>query len=235
MNHEWDDQDRAPLIGRLGLLGSCLSVITYASPLSAVVSSHIISLIEGQDNFYTSKTRYHHRPPPTVPCYAGLIAACLRSTAVHPTDMFQGDVISKKSTASMNFSLSLAYFLVGLEWAVYGKFLGDNFIFVSISFQLMVSASRHLIFWQLLEVALTAFMVYFCCIYLYTVVYTRLYCILYIVELDLIATIRLLYRNYAHYALCRSCLLICGIAIVRLLSVLFHDDFEENANISVAI
>ena len=33
----------------------------------------------------------------------------------------------------------------------------------------------------------------------------------------------------------RSCLLICGIAIVRSLFFLFPAKFEENANISVAI
>ena len=43
------------------------------------------------------------------------------------------------------------------------------------------------------------------------------------------------YRNYAHYTLYRSCLPIYGIAIVRLLSILFLDGFEGNANISVAI
>ena len=43
------------------------------------------------------------------------------------------------------------------------------------------------------------------------------------------------YRNYTHNALDRSCLLIYGIAIIRSLSFLFLDDFEGNANISVAI
>ena len=41
-------------------------------------------------------------------------------------------------------------------------------------------------------------------------------------------------RN-SHYRSYRSCLPIYGIAIVRSLSFLFIDDFEENANISVAI
>ena len=43
------------------------------------------------------------------------------------------------------------------------------------------------------------------------------------------------YRNYTHYSLHRSCLLISRIAIVRSLSFLFLDDFEGNADISVAI
>ena len=43
------------------------------------------------------------------------------------------------------------------------------------------------------------------------------------------------YRNYAYYTLHRSCLPIYGITIVKLLSFLFLDDFEGNANISVAI
>ena len=42
-----------------------------------------------------------------------------------------------------------------------------------------------------------------------------------------IAIIRLLYMKYAHYALFRSCLLICGITIVRSLSFLFLDEFEK--------
>ena len=40
------------------------------------------------------------------------------------------------------------------------------------------------------------------------------------------------YRNYTHFTLCRSCLPIYRIAIARSLS---FDDFEGNANISVAI
>ena len=43
----------------------------------------------------------------------------------------QGTVITNKNTASMNFALSVANFIVGLEWAVYGKFLGDNYVMVS--------------------------------------------------------------------------------------------------------
>ena len=43
------------------------------------------------------------------------------------------------------------------------------------------------------------------------------------------------YRNDSHYNLYRSCLLIYGITIVRLLSVWFLDEFEENGNTSVAI
>ena len=39
--------------------------------------------------------------------------------------------------------------------------------------------------------------------------------------------------NYTRYTLHRSCLPIYGTAIVRLLSFLFLDDFEGNANISV--
>ena len=49
----------------------------------------------------------------------------------------------------------------------------------------------------------------------------------------IITTIR--YRNYGHYPLYRSCLPIFGIAIIRSLSFLFLEEFEENANISVAI
>ena len=41
------------------------------------------------------------------------------------------------------------------------------------------------------------------------------------------------YRNYTYYTLYRSCLLIHGIAIIVL--ILFLDDCEGNANISVAI
>ena len=51
----------------------------------------------------------------------------------------------------------------------------------------------------------------------------------------MIAIVRICYRNYPHYKLYRSCLLIYGIAIIRLLSFLFLDDFNGNANISVAI
>ena len=51
----------------------------------------------------------------------------------------------------------------------------------------------------------------------------------------MIAIIGIRYRNYAHYNLYRSCLLIYGITDVRSLSFLFLDDFERNANISVAI
>ena len=51
----------------------------------------------------------------------------------------------------------------------------------------------------------------------------------------MIVIVRIRYRNYAHYTLYRSCLLLYGITIVRLLSFLFPDDFEGNANISVAI
>ena len=43
------------------------------------------------------------------------------------------------------------------------------------------------------------------------------------------------YRYYTHYTVYRSCLLTYEIAIVTSLSLLFIDDFEENANISVAI
>ena len=43
------------------------------------------------------------------------------------------------------------------------------------------------------------------------------------------------YRNYVYYTLYRSCLLIYAVAIVRLLSFLFIDDFEGDANIYVAI
>ena len=51
----------------------------------------------------------------------------------------------------------------------------------------------------------------------------------------MIAIVGICYRNYAHYTLYRSCLPINGIAVVRLLSFLFLDDFEGNTNISVAI
>ena len=51
----------------------------------------------------------------------------------------------------------------------------------------------------------------------------------------MIAIIGIRYRNYAHYTLYWSCLLIYGIAIIRSLSFLFLDGFEGNANISVAI
>ena len=51
----------------------------------------------------------------------------------------------------------------------------------------------------------------------------------------MIAIIGIHYRNCTHYTLYRSCLPIYGIAIIQSLSYLFIDDFEENANISVAI
>ena len=51
----------------------------------------------------------------------------------------------------------------------------------------------------------------------------------------MIAIIGICYRNYTHHTLYRSCLLIYGIAIIRLLSFLVLDDFEGNANISIAI
>ena len=50
----------------------------------------------------------------------------------------------------------------------------------------------------------------------------------------MIAIVGSRYRNCAHYTLYRSCLLIYGIAMVGLLSFLFLDDFEGNANFSVA-
>ena len=46
----------------------------------------------------------------------------------------------------------------------------------------------------------------------------------------MIAIVGIRYRNYAQYTVYRSCLPIYGIAIV-----IFLDDFEGNANISVAI
>ena len=42
-------------------------------------------------------------------------------------------------------------------------------------------------------------------------------------------------QNYNHYSCQRSCLPICGVAIVRLLSCLFLEEFEGNAHIYVAI
>ena len=51
----------------------------------------------------------------------------------------------------------------------------------------------------------------------------------------IIAIVGILYRKYAYYTLYRSRLPIYGIAIVRSLSFLFLDDFEGDANISVAI
>ena len=39
------------------------------------------------------------------------------------------------------------------------------------------------------------------------------------------------YERYTHYSLYRSCLLTCGVAIVRLLSFWFLEEFERNANI----
>ena len=50
-----------------------------------------------------------------------------------------------------------------------------------------------------------------------------------------ITIVEIRYRNYTHYTLYRIWLPIYRIAIVRLLSFLFLDDFKENANISVAI
>ena len=51
----------------------------------------------------------------------------------------------------------------------------------------------------------------------------------------MITIVGIRYRNYAHYTLYRSYLPIYEIAVVKLLSVLFLDDFEQNVNISVAI
>ena len=51
----------------------------------------------------------------------------------------------------------------------------------------------------------------------------------------MITIVEICYRNYTHYSLYRSCLLIYEIAIVRSLSFLFLNDFEQNADISVAI
>ena len=51
----------------------------------------------------------------------------------------------------------------------------------------------------------------------------------------MIAAAGIRYRNYTRNTLYKSCLPIYGIAVVRLLSVLFLYDFEGNANISVAI
>ena len=51
----------------------------------------------------------------------------------------------------------------------------------------------------------------------------------------MIAIIGIRYRDYTHYTLYRSCLLIYGIAIVRSLSFLFLDDLEGNTNFSAAI
>ena len=51
----------------------------------------------------------------------------------------------------------------------------------------------------------------------------------------MIAIVGIHYRNYTQYGLHRSCLPIYGIAIISSLSFLFLDDFEGNANISVAI
>ena len=51
----------------------------------------------------------------------------------------------------------------------------------------------------------------------------------------MITIVRIRYRNYAHYTLDRSFPPIYGIATVRSLSFLLLDDFEGNANISVAI
>ena len=51
----------------------------------------------------------------------------------------------------------------------------------------------------------------------------------------IIAIIRLPYRNSIHYTLHRSCLLICERATVRSPSFRFLEEFEGNANISVAI
>ena len=51
----------------------------------------------------------------------------------------------------------------------------------------------------------------------------------------MITIVGICYRNHTHYTLYRSCLLIYGIAIIRLLSFLFPDAFEGNANISVTI
>ena len=51
----------------------------------------------------------------------------------------------------------------------------------------------------------------------------------------MIAIVGTRYRNYTYYTLYRSCLSIYRIAVVRAPSFLFLDDFDGNANISVAI
>ena len=51
----------------------------------------------------------------------------------------------------------------------------------------------------------------------------------------MIAIVGILYRDYTHYTLYRSCLLIHRIAIIRSLSFLSINDFEGNTNICVAI
>ena len=51
----------------------------------------------------------------------------------------------------------------------------------------------------------------------------------------MIAIVGIRYRNYTHYTLYRTCVPLYGIAIVRLLQFSFLDDFEGNADISVAI
>ena len=49
----------------------------------------------------------------------------------------QVEVISTKSTASMAFPLSLANFLVALQWYIYGAQLKDHFIQV-VSFAIVI-------------------------------------------------------------------------------------------------
>ena len=80
--------------------------------------------------------------------------------------------------------------------------------------------------------------------YVYTAVctyilpYVHIYCRTYIctaMRTKIIAIVGICHRSYTHYTLYKSCLPICGIVIIRLLSFLFFDDFEGNANISVAI
>lgn len=58
--------------------------------------------------------------------------------------ILQGTVIASKTTASMNFPLSVANFIVGLEWALYGKFLGDFYVLVCTLLYILAMPHGHI-------------------------------------------------------------------------------------------
>ncbi|XP_022085981.1 sugar transporter SWEET1-like [Acanthaster planci] len=60
--------------------------------------------------------------------HLGLIGCCCSVVMYGSPLSTLADVIRTQSTASMAFPLSLANFLVALEWAVYGHIITDNFV-----------------------------------------------------------------------------------------------------------
>ncbi|XP_067929975.1 sugar transporter SWEET1-like [Watersipora subatra] len=58
----------------------------------------------------------------------GPICSCLAVLAYAAPLSAMGEVISTKSTSSMNFPLSVANLIVGVEWSAYGFLLGDYYV-----------------------------------------------------------------------------------------------------------